>query len=106
VSAPPPPPQVHQAELAPELLCELFSQLESDARILEVRVQERRERLSGPAGRDRLASLRAELVAGTIRGLQIRYVHAGHEWIDTLLRRGPTIRLIRALAAGEAAPLL
>jgi hypothetical protein len=104
VSEAPKPPQVHEADLTPELLRELFRQLESDARILEVRVQERRERLSGPAGQERLASLHDELASGTVRGIQIRYVHSGRDWIDTLLRRGPTVRLIRAVAHGAPPP--
>ena len=94
----PSPPQVHQAELTPELLAELFTELESSAHILEVRVQDRRERLSGAAGKESLATLASELASGAIRGVQIRYAHAGAEWIDTLIRRGPTISLIRARA--------
>lgn len=95
-------PQVHQAELTPELLSQLFAELRSSAQILEVRVQERRECLSGSAGYERLATLGQELATGTIRGLQIHYAHSGRAWIDTLLRRGPTIRLIRALALQQA----
>lgn len=96
-------PQIHQAELTPELLEALFCELAGSARILEVRVQERGERLSGPAGKERLAGLRSELASGAIRGVQIRYAHGGSEWIDTLLRGGPmTIRLIRARAGAEA----
>ena len=96
-------PQIHEAELTPELLVQLLVELQSSARILEVRVQERRERFSGPSGRERLDALGLELARGSIRGLQIHYAHAGREWIDTLLRRGFTVRLIRALALGSPA---
>ncbi len=89
-------PEVHEAELTTEHLHELFAELASAARILEVRIQERRERLSDVAGRERLPTLRDELSSGAVRGVQIRYAHAGSDWVDTLLRRGPTIRLIRA----------
>jgi hypothetical protein len=94
-------PQVQEAELTPELLNELFRELEREAHILEVRVQQRRERLSGLAGKQQLATLHDELASGAIRGVQIHYAHAGGDWIDTLLRCGPTIRLIRMPAPGK-----
>lgn len=103
-------PQIHEAELTLELLADLFAALESSARILEVRVQGGRTSLSaavgqqGAASQVRLGTLQDELVRGVIRGVQIRYTHEGSDWIDTLLRRGPTLRLIRARVSGEPPP--
>ena len=59
-----------------------------------------------PATRDGLERVRAELVAGTLAAVQLRYRFAGEEWWDTVTRVPAGFRLLRishtrALAARE-----
>ncbi len=42
-----------------------------------------------------LASAHAALVAGQVRGVQLRYVHDGKVWCDTLIRMVNGFRLVR-----------
>ncbi|MBC7171085.1 MAG: hypothetical protein H5U40_01585 [Polyangiaceae bacterium] len=48
-----------------------------------------------------LESARAALGDGSARGVQIRYVHEGIAWCDTLIRLGRGVRLVR-VALSEA----
>jgi hypothetical protein len=41
------------------------------------------------------------LLAGELRGVQVRYVHEGQEWWDTLLALGDSYRIVR-VAQGAA----
>jgi hypothetical protein len=45
--------------------------------------------------RRELDAARAALRAGTIAGVQVRYVHAERQWWDTLLRVPGGVRLVR-----------
>lgn len=36
-----------------------------------------------------------DLWEGRLQAVQIRYVHDGHEWTDTLLRVGSVVRVVR-----------
>jgi hypothetical protein len=94
--------EVLETELPLDLIEPLFTQLEATAQIQEIRVQSRRERLSGAQAYDRLTALRCDLVQGALNGLQIRYRHDGSEWIDTFLRRpGISVRLVRTRLASR-----
>lgn len=47
------------------------------------------------ASADQLADLGRQLVDGTIVAVQLRYLHDGEEWCDTLMRAKKDYRLVR-----------
>lgn len=51
-----------------------------------------------------LADARAALAGRTVRGLQLRYRHAGAEWWDTLMIVGERFRLVRIRQEWAASP--
>lgn len=87
-------PELFQAELDAAELAALFDDLAALAEIIEVRAKDgarahaREQTLDLHEARD-LVERRA------VRGVQIRYRHAGELWMDTLMP-GPTkVRLVR-----------
>jgi hypothetical protein len=45
-----------------------------------------------------LARARDALESGSVRAMQVRYVHEGRAWTDTLLRHSGGLRLVRMAA--------
>lgn len=87
-------PEVYEGTLDGPLFEAYFADLESYAVIRSVRTR------SGPreSADDDLVDLgqaRLLLVLGRALGAQVRYEHEGVAWIDTLVRRADSIRLLR-----------
>jgi hypothetical protein len=95
-------PPVHQASLAWSVVDELFDDLAALAQHVEVRLK-LVGRARAEAGTTDLAGARRALVDGSAIGAQIRYVHAGQPWCDTLVREAEGLRLIR-MASPLASP--
>jgi hypothetical protein len=88
-----PLPELQQGRLDLATLWALVEEIETLGRVLEVSVK------GAPAARARSElGLRAgveALVAGGVRGVQVRYAYDGREWVDTLLRDGQGVRVVR-----------
>lgn len=87
-------PTLHQAELDPATLAQLFRDLTDHAEVMGISAK------GGPtayAGGDTLdlTTAHAALMAGAVRGVQIRYRYADEEWWDTLIRLPSGVRLVR-----------
>lgn len=90
----PPVPPMWQADLDAGAFEQLFADLTTSAEVLSIQ---------GKAGAGRyaatepltLASAHESLASREITGVQIRYRFEGCEWIDTLLRVGFVLRLVR-----------
>jgi len=90
-----PLPDLQDAVLSTEQLEALFSDLAEHATIGEIifkgaateRVDARRK----PTLVDAFAALRLD----TVRGVQVRYLHEGKEWWDTLMSTPAGVRLVR-----------
>lgn len=101
-AAPPQPeplqlPDLQDSVLDAETVRRLFFDLSQLATILDIRIK-------GAAlahardGTPDLETARRVLHAGDALGVQIRYLHQGTEWIDTLLRGPHGTRLVRMRA--------
>lgn len=91
----PPPPSMCDAWLTVEQVGELFDDLAGCTEILAVQIKANR---SDPAGTDqtRLSKAHQQIVAGEVRGVQIRYRYQYGEWCDTIMNIQGRFRLIRA----------
>jgi len=92
--AEPPLPEVFAGDLDGPLFEDYFADLEELADIHAVMLKD------GPEDRAEAAHVsldqaRMLLVVGSVRGVQIRYLHEGIEWIDTLVRQPQSVRLVR-----------
>lgn len=87
-------PILHQAELDPATLAQLFRDLAEHAEVLGISAKGSPTAYTGGETLD-LVRANAALVAGAVRGIQIRYRYAGEEWWDTLLRLPHGVRLVR-----------
>lgn len=92
-------PETWESELDDDTLEALFRDI-AQTTVLEVLVKGAPTALTD-ARRPTLEEARAMLAAGEIRGVQLRYVHDGVEWWDTLLAT-PTggVRLVRIRQGG------
>ena len=86
-------PDMHQGLLDAETLAQYFRDLEH-ARVFEVLVKGAPRKY---ADEDSFSLERGRELfeAGTVRGLQIRYLWNDAEWWDTLLRGGNGVRIVR-----------
>lgn len=87
-------PEVFADDLSADRLGEVIRDIELCAEVLDVRLKRR----ASERADDEALSLRDAmqlLVEGDALGLQVRYVHGGAEWWDTVLRAGGGYRLIR-----------
>jgi hypothetical protein len=94
---PPELPPLETGVVDAETLRRLFFDLASSATVLSVQLKGASDAHATSAPRD-LAGARDALLAGTVAGIQIRYVHEGTEWWDTVLRSGDadgTFRVVR-----------
>jgi hypothetical protein len=89
------PPDVQDALLDAELLARLFSDLELGADVREIVYKRAAEEADATAGPLDLAAARDALLAGRVLGVQIRYLHEGRRWCDTLLPTPAGVRLVR-----------
>jgi hypothetical protein len=80
------------ADLDPETLAALFSDLATMVEIDEVLIKGDATAYAGATG---LVEAQRALVAGA-RGIQIRYRWAGEGWLDTLMSGPGGIRLVRS----------
>jgi hypothetical protein len=95
----PPVPPLWQADFDEAALEQLFVDLATAAEVLSVRGKVNPVLAASPEPLD-LGAARDQLFAGVLTGVQIRYRFDGHEWVDTVLRNGPTFRLIRCRVPG------
>ena len=90
-------PELHDALLDRETLDRLFTDLETQTRILDVRLKQGGAQRAD-AGGVSLAAARGALESGTVSGVQIRYMWQAAVWCDTLLPASQGVRLIRMKA--------
>lgn len=91
---PAPLPELQDAVLAPEQLAALLADYEAHVQIGEVILKgaaTARAMTTNPSLQDANAALRS----GAVRGVQIRYLHDGREWWDTLMATPQGVRLVR-----------
>ena len=86
-------PDLHQADLDPQTLGSLFEDLSACADIFAV-IPKTGTGYVAPANIS-LDEGKEMLLAGQLRGLQIRYKYNGGEWWDTLIQFPDAIRLTR-----------
>jgi len=95
-------PRVFEATLSWDRVDDLLADLAAAATVEEVLMKGGAEARAHGATSD-LAAVRKALSDGRITGAQIRYLHEGVRWTDTLLRAGDGVRLVRARSRyGEA----
>ena len=92
-----PLPDLQEGDLDAAVLAALFTDLEHEVTVLEVRVKGGAE-VMADAGSIDLVGARGLLEAGRVRAVQVRYRHRDVVWIDTLIRLGERVRLIRVAA--------
>ncbi|MFO0804312.1 MAG: hypothetical protein U0791_14460 [Gemmataceae bacterium] len=90
----PPVPLMVEGLLDPPTLTRLFADLESDSEVIGAREK------GGPgsyAGDGELSAAVAleRLLAGTARAVQVRYLHDGCEWTDTIFATATGFRVVR-----------
>lgn len=92
----PPLPELHEALLDEATLDQLFFDIRHAAELIGVSFK---GGLQGHAvegnGEDLLSQARRALSERSIVGVQLRYVHGGREWWDTLMCTTEGIRLVR-----------
>lgn len=92
---PPPLPELQDAILGSAELDALFADLSALAERLEI-ILKGAANERAVVGRDpTLDEARAMLESGAVRGVQLRYVHEGTTWWDTLLRTPAGVRIVR-----------
>jgi hypothetical protein len=87
-------PSLQQAELAWTKVHELLDDLHALVQVLEVRLKGVVDGHAEATTVD-LATARNALAAGTALAVQVRYLHRGRPWCDTLVRSGEGVRLVR-----------
>ncbi|MCA9584787.1 MAG: hypothetical protein KC657_05465 [Myxococcales bacterium] len=98
-----PLPDLQDAWLDAATLDELFFDIEHGSELLDVRVKAGAEaRAEGRTDPWSLDEARRALAAGLVLGVQLRYVHGGRVWLDTLLRGPEGTRLVRVEAPTTA----
>lgn len=89
-----PLPELHDAVLDRATLHQLALDLESCARVLDVRTKGGRTARADAAPVDLREAL-AALESGGVFAVQVRYLYEGAEWRDTLMRAPAGVRLVR-----------
>ncbi len=89
-----PLPELNQERIDADTVRALFHDVAACAELLEVILK------GAPAARaearhSTLEQARALLLSGAVRGVQIRYIHEGVEWWDTVLAMHSGFRLVR-----------
>ena len=93
-------PPIQDLVLDEDMVDRLFTDLGLGAQILGVTVKGGAvARASGESPGSELGRLRGLLTTGQVYGLQVRYLHHGQEWWDTLMRVAGGIRLVRVRRA-------
>ena len=87
-------PELQQATLDPATFEQLFIDLATHTEVLGIHAKGRATAYAGNDHLD-LRGARAALLAGVVRGVQIRYRFQEVEWWDTLLAIDGAIRLVR-----------
>ncbi len=88
-------PDVQDQVIDLATLRRLFSDIELASELVGVSLKGgARERTSGESGTTLGEALEA-LASGSARGAQVRYLHQGREWWDTVMRAGEGYRLVR-----------
>lgn len=87
-------PEVRQSRIGSDQLAAYFDDLRQVADVQEVRLKAGARDKAGDAtaGLERARSL---LLAGEVRGIQIRYVWQGEAWWDTLIRKSRDVEMTR-----------
>ena len=78
-------PDLHESLLDEATLDQLFVDLEALAEIIEVQLKGAPQRMTD-ARSVPLAEAHDLLKSGAVRAVQIRYVHEGKQWWDTVMR--------------------
>lgn len=94
-------PSLHTGDLDPEGVRALVSDLEACAERLQVVPKAAAQRFVLPETLPLQAAAEG-LLSGELRGVQLRYVHEGQEWWDTLLCVGDSKYRIVRVAQGAA----
>jgi hypothetical protein len=92
--APPPLSPVWEKVIDRATLTQLFTELQSHARILSVREKGGAMQYAGEELQD-FGLLQTRLVTGATHAVQVRYLYDGQEWCDTLLRAHDGWKLLR-----------
>lgn len=91
-------PELYQTQMNVEGLQALFTDIKHCTRVVEVMVKHHPQAYV-PEGTVSFEAAREMLLAGDVRGLQVRYVYEGQYWWDTILRRGEGFFVTRIAAA-------
>lgn len=90
-----PLPEVFDSLLDAEALDALFRDLAALGSPLEISVKHGATRYAESAQALDLPAARAALVRAEVRAVQIRYIHDGKRWCDTLMNAPSGVRIIR-----------
>ena len=90
----PPLPPLHHALLDDTTLAALFSDVAGCTQLIEV-VIKYAHHVQTPDGQATLADAQQKLADGTAVGAQLRYIHQGDQWWDTLVRTPQGMKLVR-----------
>ena len=94
-------PELHQGNLDADALRALFQQLAAVAEVGGVLINGRPA--AGGSGEVTLSEALDLLLAGSVRGVQVRYRFEGSHWVDTVMPGTDGFRLVRmALGGGQA----
>ncbi len=87
-------PDLHQAVLDEDTVDQLFADIAELTEVLEVICKGAPDAYAN-AGSISLDAARSLLRCGTARAVQVRYVHDGRPWCDTLTVTPDGVRLVR-----------
>lgn len=90
-------PDLHESMLDEAKLDALFNDIAMEAQVLSVLLKGGAEVLA-EGGDVALSDALAMLKGGRVRAVQVRYVHRGQGWTDTLLRTASGYRVVRIAA--------
>lgn len=95
-------PPVHEGLVDAATLAALLDDIEATGAVRSVTVRAGRT-AEPPRGASALGQVRADLLAGRVPAVQLRYRHDGREWCDTILARpGGAWRVVRIPSPFEA----
>lgn len=87
-------PELNQELISAETVRALFRDIGACAKLLEV-ILKGAPAARAEASRPTLEQALELLLSGGVRGVQLRYIHEGEEWWDTLLAMRSGFRLVR-----------
>jgi ferredoxin-type protein NapG len=90
-------PELHEGDLDGAGLRALFRDLSAAAQITQVRCKQAPGQRAEPAARTAEEAL-ALILAGHVRGVQVRYRYEEQDWCDTVLAKGDGYRVVRVAA--------